>query len=93
VAWITFDLNCFAILAGRPTIFDSSAGVRRRFCGACGSALTYQRTKSPVTVDVTTATLDDPAVFPPTAEIWLEDRLHWQPTDRTLEQRLRSSDQ
>jgi len=91
VAWLAFDRNCFEIVAGRPAAFDSSPGVRRQFCGACGSALTYESTKSPVIVDVTTATLDDPAAFPPTAEIWLEDRLCWQPTDRNLDQHDGSS--
>ena len=46
--------------------------------------MTYETVKSPASIDVTTATLDDPGVFPPTAETWLQDRVRWQPTDPSL---------
>jgi hypothetical protein len=40
----------------------------------------------PTTIDITTASLDDPNKFPPTLEVWLEHRLSWQAADpsRTL---------
>lgn len=85
VAWVTFSRTCFEILAGKPAVFHSSPGVARQFCGLCGSALTYEKADSPGSIDVTTGTLDEPGEFPPTAEVWLEDRLHWQPTDQNLD--------
>lgn len=91
VAWLTFSRKCFEILAGKPVAFHSSPRVVRQFCGACGSALTYENADSPVSIDVTTGTLDEPEEFPPAAEIWLENRLHWQPTDPNLEQYVGSS--
>lgn len=91
VAWLTFSRKCFDILAGKPVSFHSSPGVVRQFCGVCGSALTYENAGSPGTIDVTTGTLDEPDEFPPTAEVWLEDRLHWQPTDQNLGQYVGSS--
>lgn len=36
--------------------------------------------RHPDTIDMTTASLDDPDAYPPTTEVWLEDRLSWQPT-------------
>jgi hypothetical protein len=91
VAWLTFDRTHFGILAGEPSAFYSSPGVVRQFCRACGSALTYETADSPASIDVTTATLDEPEAFPPTAEVWLENRLHWQPTDPKLDQHVGSS--
>jgi hypothetical protein len=91
VAWLTFSRQCFEITAGKPAVFQSSPGVVRQFCGRCGSALTYEIAKCPISIDVTTATLDEPGTFPPTAEVWLENHLHWQPTDRSLEQYVGSS--
>jgi hypothetical protein len=92
VAWLTFDRKGFEILAGEPATFRSSAGVSRRFCGTCGSALTYESDKSPGSIDVTTGTLDEPGAFPPTAEVWLDHRVRWQPTDPALGQFTGSSD-
>ncbi|HEX4151589.1 MAG TPA: GFA family protein [Steroidobacteraceae bacterium] len=91
VAWLTFDRTCFEITAGEPASFPSSPGVIRQFCGRCGSALTYENIKTPASIDVTAATLDEPEAFPPTAEVWLENRLHWQPTDSSLGQYAGSS--
>jgi hypothetical protein len=85
VAWVTIDLGEFQFIQGEPVAYPSSPGVARRFCGRCGSPLTYESSKSPATIDVTTVTLDDPSGFPPTQEVWLADRLHWQPANGDLE--------
>jgi len=39
-----------------------------------------QSGRHPDTIDITTASLDAPDAYPPTTEVWLEDRLSWQPT-------------
>lgn len=80
VAWITVQRSEFTILSGIPAVFHSSPGVTRRFCSHCGTALTYETDRSPDTIDLTTASLDDPEAYPPTTEVWLEDKLSWQPT-------------
>jgi hypothetical protein len=36
------------------------------------------------TIDVTIASLDDPAPFPPQRAIWLEDKLPWVRIDESL---------
>jgi hypothetical protein len=91
VAWLTFNRTCFEIVAGKPRAFHSSPGVVREFCGSCGTALTYENVSSPDGIDVTTGTLDEPSAFPPTAEVWLQNRLHWEPTDPKLKQYAGSS--
>lgn len=91
VAWITVTRPELEILSGTPTIFHSSPHVTRQFCGICGTALTYETTDSSNTIDVTSASLDDPNAFPPTAEIWLEDKPAWVATNARLDQFTRSS--
>ena len=77
VAWVTFPKSEFQLVQGHPSEFRSSAPVRRTFCGACGTPLTYAHDDSPATVDVTTCSLDDPDAFPPTHHSWLSHDLAW----------------
>jgi hypothetical protein len=91
VAWVVFRSADFAFLGDVPARFASSPGVERTFCRDCGTPLTYQRTDEPETIDVTTVTLDAPEDFPPTREIWLEDRLPWESLNGALPHYARTS--
>jgi hypothetical protein len=82
VAWVTFDRGQVEILTGHPRVYRSSQGVVRQFCGTCGSQLVYENMASPATIDITTASLDNPNLFPPTLETWLEHRVPWQAADQ-----------
>ena len=84
VAWITVKRGELALIAGDGARFRSSPPVVRTFCGKCGTPLTYQHDHDPETIDVTTATLDHPDAFPPTREIWTEDKLAWEPLNEHL---------
>ena len=84
VAWLTFPFASFALVSGRLQTFQSSPGVRRAFCGTCGSPLTYESDREPGTVDVTTVSLDNPDRFPPTREVWLDHKLAWEQTNASL---------
>ena len=77
VAWVTFPLAQFQLLRWHPTEFDSSEPVRRTFCGACGTPLTYEHRDRGGFVDVTTCSLDDPSLFPPTHHSWLSHDVVW----------------
>lgn len=77
VGWLSVPVDGFAIEAGNSKVFQSSDKVTRRFCGDCGTPLTYEHADSPDEVDVATATLDDPNAFPPTHHSWLEHDLKW----------------
>jgi hypothetical protein len=90
VAWLTFDRGQVDMLSGRLTSYRSSQGVVRQFCGACGSQISYETAESPATIDITTASLDNPALFPPTSEVWLEHRVSWQSADPTRAHYARS---
>jgi hypothetical protein len=81
VAWLTVRDDDLVIDQGAPLLFRSSPHVERTFCSRCGTSLTYRRTNPPGTIDICTATLDDPGAFPPVSEIWLEDKIAWMATN------------
>ena len=91
VAWLTFDRGQIEILSGQPRVYRSSQGVVRQFCGTCGSQLCYEQVDRPSTIDITTASMDNPNLFPPTMEVWLEHRLLWQGADAARTHYLRST--
>lgn len=60
---------------GAPTWFQSSARVRRGFCAACGTPLTYQYAGSPV--DVAICALDTPDAALPVIQVGTEGKRPW----------------
>ena len=82
VAWAVNHADAFAFMEGQPRVFQSSEGVERTHCGDCGSTLTYR--KSPDSIDVTLATLDDPESLQPTKETWCRDRVSWNALNDSL---------
>ena len=87
LAWaIFFEEAKVSFERGAPAIYESSPGVERGFCARCGTSLTYRRANRPGLFDVTTASLDDPEIFPPTKEIWVEERLSWVAPNPSLPQ-------
>lgn len=77
VPWVTFERKNFKFTKGKPRAFRSSKPVRRTFCSACGTPLTYDSTKWPATIDITTCSLDRPERFPPTHHSWVSHDLSW----------------
>ena len=49
----------------------------RSFVACCGTHLFFEDSKESDTIDVTIASLDDPAPFAPQKTIFLEDKLLW----------------
>jgi hypothetical protein len=93
VAWITFERSQFDFLSGQPQVYRSSPDVIRRFCAACGSALSYEHANSAGSIDITSITLDQPNRFPPDREIWLEDRIPWEPLNPRIPHSARGSNE
>ena len=91
VAWLTFTREQFEFLSGEPRSYASSLGVIRRFCGTCGSGISYEKAETPISIDLTTMSLDDPTAFPPTSEVWVEHRIPWQAVNLSLDQYARGS--
>lgn len=77
VSWATFRSNDLVFTEGNPARFDSSEIAFRQFCPNCGTQLTFQFHKSPQTIDVTLASLDDPGAITPVDHIWTKRQLSW----------------
>ena len=77
VGWVTFAKAHFELSRGKPAEFQSSPPVRRTFCGACGTPLTYEHRDSAASIDITTCSLDDLTSFPPTHHSWLSHDIAW----------------
>ena len=77
VSWATFRAADFTFTAGEPARFDSSRIAFRQFCPRCGTQLTFQFRKSPHTIDLTLASLDDPATITPLDHIWTKRQIAW----------------
>ena len=88
---MVFPAGAFALTKGEIREYSSSPGIHWGFCGDCGSLVAYRRDSRPEHRDITTATLDDPDAFPPTVEIWTEDKIGWEVLDPDLPHRARSS--
>jgi hypothetical protein len=90
-AWVIVRDGDLVIDQGTPVLFRSSPHVERTFCGRCGTSLTYRRADREGSIDVHTATLDEPDAFPPVREIWLEDKIAWMATNDRFTPYPRSS--
>jgi hypothetical protein len=77
VAWFTVPAVAVRFVAGSPKVFASSAHAQRGFCAACGTPLTYVNAHAPESVDITTCSLDDPALVPPQEHIYIRSRIGW----------------
>ena len=67
----------FRYLCGSPQRFESSPGVFRSFCGACGTPLTYEAEKYPGEVHINIGSLDEPGQFRPQAHVFVAEQLGW----------------
>jgi hypothetical protein len=80
-AWLGYPTEALTVERGEPRSYNSSGGVQRQFCGACGTSLFYTNEPAmPGIVDVLTVTLDDPLAFPPALHVQMADALPWEAT-------------
>lgn len=83
VTWGSVRRADFAIAAGELRKINF-AGRIRGFAHCCGTHLVFEERADSETIDITIASLDDPAPFPPQKVIWLEDKLPWVVIDESL---------
>jgi hypothetical protein len=69
----------FHLITGQETLkeFESSPGVHRVFCGACGSPLYSKRDTAPERLGLRIGTLDTPIPDKPSAHIFVADKAEW----------------
>lgn len=75
VAWFTVKLDGFRVVKGTLVQYRSSASGLRGRCTGCGTQITFLGNDAPEAIDVTTASLDNPALLPPKSHSYFDDRL------------------
>ena len=80
VTWCTFPSDDVELLSGQLREVPY-AGSLRFFASCCGTHLFVRDNVNSEWIDVTVASLDDPAAFPPQVAIWTEDKLPWVQLD------------
>ena len=62
---------------GERAIYESSPGVRRGFCAACGTPLSYEADRFGDEIHLYLCTLDNPNDFPAQAHVHFREHLPW----------------
>ena len=74
-ALVTVKVADLTWTRGVPTNFQSSDQVRRGFCAACGTPLTFDYSDS--VIDLTVFAFDDPSAVQPMVQLARESRAPW----------------
>jgi hypothetical protein len=81
--WFGVPLTKFTLLSGGPAAYQSSQNARREFCPTCGTQLFF-REKDDSSIDIATASLDEPSLVRPQYHIWFTSRTPWFDTSDHL---------
>lgn len=84
VSWFVVSREQLS-LSGELALYPSSSPVTRGFCNKCGTPITYFHADDPNSIELTTASLDQPELVVPTREIWLSEKIAWMPIDSKRE--------
>jgi hypothetical protein len=90
VTWGSVPRGDLVVTKGEPRKIAHANRIRS-FAACCGTHLFFEDAKDSDTIDVTIASLDDPAPFAPQKAIWLEDKLPWVTLDESLPSFQKSS--
>lgn len=88
--WIAVPREGFRFTVGQPSYYASSPGVRRGFCGSCGSPMTYENASMSDEVHVLAGTLVDQSNVRPSAHIFVEEEVLWFDAADALPRYLRT---
>jgi|SRR5579859_4276644 len=75
--WLSVPRATFRLVRGQPSTYASSPGVRRGFCGTCGSPMFYESDTMPDEVHLLACTLADPDAVRPVGHVFTVDQLAW----------------
>jgi hypothetical protein len=77
VSWLVVPTDKFSYLDGSPKILKSSEKGVRYFCSDCGTHIACVNESHADIVDITIGSLDDPAPFSPSMDVFTDTRLDW----------------
>jgi len=80
--WVGFKDKQIRWLTNAPSFHASSPGVRRGFCAACGTPLTYAGEKWSGETHFLIGVFDEPTAFTPGNNVFTEDALDWALTPK-----------
>ncbi|MEM1114351.1 MAG: GFA family protein [Pseudomonadota bacterium] len=86
VAWGTVMRAALIFTKGELAMASTSPDVERGYCLCCGSQITYWHRQRGTEIDVTLASLDNPALVAPQSHIWVADKLPWMEINDGLPQ-------
>ena len=81
-----FKIDDIKFTKGERSLYASSEGVERGFCGACGTTLTWEGDGEELgmLVEIHLGTLDDPDGLAPKSHIHYRERVSWFDTTDSL---------
>lgn len=77
VTWFSVPRSEFRFVQGTPNRFRSTPKAARTFCPRCGTQLTFEHDDASGEIDVTTCSLDQPALLPPQDHTHTSSKLEW----------------
>jgi hypothetical protein len=79
VTFVVFERAQFRFTSAEPSYHESSPGIFRGFCSACGTPLSWHAVDAAHApfIELYVGTFDAPAGFLPTDHIYYEERVPW----------------
>ncbi len=84
LTWAGFPGGNYEVTRGSPRFNGSSPGLRRSFCSACGTPLTFESERFPGEVRITVGSLDHPDALPAQGHVFTEEQIAWLHLDDDL---------
>ncbi len=76
-AFIGVPSDRFRHTGETPQVFESNPGVRRAFCGICGSPVSYEADRFPGEIHLYAAAMDKPGDWAPRGHVFAGEQLEW----------------
>lgn len=76
-AFVGVDRNAFEWTGETPAVYHSSKGVRRHFCGHCGTPMAFDADRYDEEMHLYTGTLETPEAAPATFSVYVDEKLSW----------------
>ena len=82
--WISVPRAALKWSGPEPEYYKSSTGVRRGFCPACGSPMSYENAHLPEEIHLCASSLADPMNVAASRHVFTSDQLPWFEVDDDL---------